>query len=89
MKDITIKGKWLKRELIWFAGCLVVAFGINVAAVIIYSRPAIELLSQLGFVVVIAIALYVAAAIVRLAVWPAIKGIRALFKKHNQQTKSL
>ena len=58
MKDITIKGSFIKQQLLYLLGCFVVAFAVNTYAVIHYDRPAIELLSQLGFVVVIALSLY-------------------------------
>ena len=68
MKDITITGRQLRRETLYLVACFVVAFLINVYAVIHFHRPAIELLSQLGFVVVITVALYIVIAILRV-IW--------------------
>lgn len=72
MKDITITGRRVKSETLWLAACFVVAFLINVYAVISYRRPAIELFSQLGFVAVITAALYIVTAILRV-LWMLIK----------------
>lgn len=68
MKDITIKGSTVRHELLWIATCFVAAFLINTYAVVHFDRPAIELLSQLGFVVVITAALYILLAVVRVVV---------------------
>ncbi len=65
MKDITITGRVVKRELAWIIGCFLVAFFVNVYAVVTYDRPAIELFSQLGFVVVIAAVFYIATSLLR------------------------
>lgn len=67
MKDITIKGTTLIREILWGTVCFITAFLINVYAVVHYDRPAIELLSQIGFVAVIAAVLYAVLAVVRVA----------------------
>lgn len=66
MKDLTIKGTTISREIMWAVLCFAVAFLTNVYAVIHYDRPAIELISQIGFVLVITLALYVALAVVRI-----------------------
>lgn len=58
MKDIVIKGRAIRTELIVAAACLLVAFSLNVYAVIHYSRPLTELAGSLGYVVVVAAALY-------------------------------
>ena len=68
MKDIIITGKALKRELFILLGCFVIAFGVNIYAVIHYSRPAVELVSQIGFVLVTAACLYVLLWMLRLIV---------------------
>ena len=68
MKDIVISGKALKRELWVLLGCLVAAVGVNVFAVIHYSRPAVELVSQIGFTVCTALILYLLGWLVRIVV---------------------
>ena len=68
MKDIIITGKALKKEAFIALGCFFVAFCLNVFAIIHYSRPAVELVSQIGYVVVVAVALYAILWIIRLII---------------------
>lgn len=58
MKDITISGKTLKKELFIILGCFVAAVLVNVYAIIHYDRPAVELLSQIGYTVFVAVVIY-------------------------------
>lgn len=53
MKDIVITAKQLRRERNLLLALFVVAFLVNVGAIVGYDRPWSELFSQLGFVVVI------------------------------------
>lgn len=53
MKDIIITSKKLKQERNIFLLSFLLAFIINVIAIIIYSRPWIEIISQIGYVIVI------------------------------------
>ena len=80
MKDIVISGKSVKRELVILGLCLAAAECCNLLAIIKYSRPAVELLSQLGFVVILAVLIYVAAWIVRILVNLVIKFIKHTLK---------
>ena len=66
MKDIIIKGTTLRRELLWLLACFVAAFLVNTYAVVHFDRPAVELFSQLGCVVVITACFYIVLAIVRI-----------------------
>ena len=50
MKDIIITSKKLKQERNIFLLSFLLAFIINVIAIIIYSRPWIEIISQIGYV---------------------------------------
>lgn len=68
MKDIVITGKRIRQELVVFLMSFVLAFAINVTAVVIYDRPLIELVSQIGYVTVIAIFVYLLLAIIRIVV---------------------
>lgn len=68
MKDIVITSKALKRELFVLLGCFLAAFCCNIYAVLHYSRPAIELLSQIGYVVVCALVIYVILWVIRLII---------------------
>jgi len=66
MKDLVISGKRLASELYFLLGCLVVAFGANIYAVIHYERPFYELFTQIGFTIVTALVLYVLTVLLRL-----------------------
>lgn len=68
MKDIVISKKAISRELWILLGCLVFAECLNVFAIIKYSRPAVELVSMIGYVVVTALLTYLVLWLVRLLV---------------------
>ena len=53
MKDIIITSKKLKQERNIFLLSFLLAFIINVIAIIIYSRPWIEIISQIGYVIAV------------------------------------
>ena len=65
MKDITIPGRILKRELIIIGCLLLVAWLVDVYAVFKFSTHWTELFTQIGFVLTITAALY----LVRLLLW--------------------
>lgn len=65
MKDIVIKGKFIRRELFVLLACFVVAFIMNVVAVFVYDRPLVEIVSQIGYVVVITACIYALLAVLR------------------------
>ena len=58
MKDIIITSKKLKRERNIYLLSFILSFIINIIAVIVYTRPWIELISQIGYVIVISIFIY-------------------------------
>ncbi len=60
MKDIVIRKKHLLSALWLFVACFVLAEGINAGAIVAYHRPWTELFSQLGYVLCIALALWLA-----------------------------
>ena len=64
-KDTTIPAKSKRRELIILIVCLTTAFIMNLTGIIIYQSPAIELVTQLHIVLLIAVVLYLAVAILR------------------------
>jgi hypothetical protein len=68
MKDIIIKASHIRRELWVLLGCLVVAYGMNIYAIIHFARPAKELYMTIGYVIVTALIIYVLLWIVRLIV---------------------
>lgn len=77
MKDITIKGSTIRRELLILLASLVAAEGINVFAIISMARPAKELFTMLGFVAVTGAVIYILLLLIRLLVKLVIK----LFRK--------
>lgn len=58
MKDITITSKRLKKESTIFIVCFIIAFIINVVSIFIYKTSWFELFTQIGYVTIISIALY-------------------------------
>lgn len=66
MKDIILKASSIKRELVILLCCFAAAELLNLATVIFYSRPAIELLSMIGYVIVFSIITYLLLWIPRL-----------------------
>ena len=77
MKDTIVTGGRKKIELISVLVCFVIAFLINVYAVITYRAPLSELFWSLGYVVATTVALYVVWVALRLIVY----GIKCLFVK--------
>lgn len=77
MKDIVISGKAVKREFIVALSCFAAAFIINVAAVIMYVRPWVEIFTQIGYVFVTAVVIYVLLLVFRVLY----QIIRILIKK--------
>lgn len=77
MKPIVIDSKFVKRELWILLGCFVAAVIFDLVGIIMFKRPAIELLTTIGYEVVIALALYAFLALVRSIVFL----IASLFRK--------
>lgn len=76
MKDITIKSKDIRRELIIWLLLLGISFGLNIYSIIKYQSQWSELYSSLGFVIAISCTLYIAIAIIRLFYWVILKIVR-------------
>ena len=68
MKDLVISSKRLKKEILIIAICFIVASIINIISVIIYKTPWYEIFTQVGYVIVITLILYLFIIIVRLFV---------------------
>ena len=77
MKPIIIDSKFIKRELWILLGCFVAAVIFDLVGIILYKRPAIELVTTIGYEVVIALGLYAFLALVRILVFL----VSQLFKK--------
>ena len=68
MKDIVIPGRTIRRELFILLGCRLAAILVNVYAVVHFQRPVVEVVTQVGFTVCVALAIYLALWVVRLLV---------------------
>jgi len=77
MKDTIITARRKKIEINSILACFIIAFLLNVYAVIAYKTPLSELFWSLGYVVVTACVLYGVWVVLRLIVY----GIKCLFKK--------
>lgn len=73
MKDLVITAKKLKREFFYLAGSFIFSFLLNVFAVILYKTAWFEVFSQIGYVVVITLVLYIIATFVRVLLWLVLK----------------
>ena len=80
MKDIVIKAKRIRTELIIFSICVLVSFLGNIGAVIFYKSPVIEIATSLHYVLIFSIFLYLFMGIIRII----IKLIRKLFRKKRR-----
>jgi len=68
MKELIITSSNLKRETIILLSCIFAGELVNLYAVLHYSRPASELVSQIGYAIVIGIIFYVIMWIIRIIV---------------------
>lgn len=84
MKDIVFTVERQKKELLIFGVCFAIGFLMNIISIIIYKTSWIEIFSQLGYVLMIAIILYLILALFR-ALFKWIKiAIRKIIKKTPQ-----
>jgi hypothetical protein len=75
MKEITISVKRQWTELKWLALSFVLAFLMNVIAILIYNTPWSELWSQLLWVIALTFPVYLLTALIRC--------VAAFFKRHT------
>ena len=73
MKDIVIKGKDVRRELYVWLICFLLACLVNMTAILVYDRPWIEMVSQIGYVFFISVAIYALQAFVRIVIFIALR----------------
>lgn len=66
MKDIVITSQMIRRERNIYLLCFLLAFAINIVAIVVYERSWTEMFSQLGYVFVISIFIYILMWIPRL-----------------------
>ena len=69
MKDTLITAQRKKTELLTFLVCFGVAFLLNVGCIFYYHTPFSEVFTQIGYVLVITVALYLIWTAIRLIVW--------------------
>ena len=80
MKEIVFTPKRQKKELRIFGVCFLIALLMNFISIIIYKTPWIEIISQIGYVFVIAVFLYLILAFFR----GFIEWIRKVFRKKKK-----
>ena len=69
MKDTLITAQRKKTELLTLLVCFGIAFLLNVGCIIFYHTPFSEVFTQIGYVLVITVALYLIWTAIRLIVW--------------------
>ena len=65
MKNITIKARQIRSEIITLFFCFLISFFSNVGAVIYYKSPVSELFTSLHYVLIFTVFLYVIWGIIR------------------------
>ena len=75
MNELSISSKRLKKEGIYFGSAFLLSFLLNVISIIRFETSWSELYTQLGYVFMIAIFLYILIIIVRVA----IKAVKSIF----------
>ena len=69
MKDTLITARRKKTEIITALVCFALAFLLNIVCIIVYKTPFKEVFTQIGYIIVISVALYVIWTAIRLLVW--------------------
>lgn len=77
MRDIVITSRKLKKEIYIFSACFTMAFLTNIISIIIFKTPWYEVFTQIGYVIVITVVLYLIATLFQLIAL----GIVRLMKK--------
>ncbi len=80
MKDTTITASRKKRELIILLISFLVAFFMNVYAILRYQRPLSELFTQLNVVLLLTLIVYALIAFLRMIWWLFTKLYKSLVK---------
>lgn len=83
MKDIIITSKRIKKELYILLSCFAIAFILNIVSIVIYKTSWVEVFTQIGYVIVITIVLYLILALVRLF----ISGLKKIFIRNSNKQK--
>ncbi|MBR4586193.1 MAG: hypothetical protein IKO29_05585 [Bacteroidales bacterium] len=69
MKDTLVTARRKKTEIITALVCFALAFLLNIVCILVYKTPFKEVFTQIGYIVVISVALYVIWTAIRLLVW--------------------
>ena len=76
MKDTIITVKRKKIELITFLVCFIVANLINLYAINTYDTPIKELYTQIGYICIVSIILYIGWSVLRIIFYSVIKLVK-------------
>ena len=82
MKDVVIKGKWIKRELILLAVIFFLALIINMIGIVKHDTRWIEMLSQIHVVLILTLLVYALVWLARLIIFVVILPFRKKSNKH-------
>ncbi len=72
MKDLVIKGKWIRRELIILAVLFLASVITNIIGIVKHDTNWIEMLSQIHVVLILTMVLYILLWLVRLIIYAVI-----------------
>ena len=76
LRDTVITARQKKRELVVFGICLACAVVFNLIGIIKFATPAIEMLTQLHIVLLVAVFFYTVSAIFRFVFWQLAKVLK-------------
>ncbi len=85
MKDIVFTRRRQITELCILCVCLIIAFALNVWAIISYDAPWSELYSTFFYVLIFALVLYALTVALRLGFYTARSIVRLFVKKQSKQ----
>jgi hypothetical protein len=68
MQDIVISSKRIKKEVSILLACFITAFIINIVSIAIYNTSWSEIFTQIGYVIIITLALYLVTTFIRLII---------------------
>ena len=77
---MVITGRRVRTELRTVVVCFIISFLTNIGAIMFYNRPWTEMFTQIGFVIIIAVTLYIITVLLR-APWHIIRFYAHKFKK--------
>lgn len=80
MKDLVIKGKWIKRELLVLIIMFLIALIMNVVGIIKHEGRWMEMLSQLHVVLLLTLVLYLVFGFLRLIIYLLVILFRKIIK---------